>query len=223
MVRNVATRLGDLVENVVFLGGAATTLLITDSAANDVRPTMDVDIIVEVTTTAEYYRLAEQLRERGFREDTSEDAPLCRWLIGRMIVDIMPTDEASLGFANRWYRAAYDQAMTMEIDGLLIRVVTGPYFLVTKLDAFHGRGNGDFLASHDMEDIIALIDGRSELVDEIAQGPEDLRIHLTETFRELLKNEQFLEALPGHLAGDTASQQRLSILEARLNRIAEMA
>ena len=222
MVRDVATRLGDLVEHVVFLGGAATALLITDSAASDVRPTMDVDVIVEVTTTAEYHRLAEQLRERGFREDTSEDAPLCRWRIGKMIVDIMPIDEASLGFSNRWYRAAYEQAMSMEVDGLLIRVVTGPYFLATKLDAFHGRGNGDFMASHDMEDIIALIDGRSDLVDEIAQGPEDLRKHLTETFREFLRNERFLEALPGHLAGDTASQQRLPILDARLNRIAEM-
>jgi hypothetical protein len=222
MVSNVATQLGDLVENVVFLGGAATALLITDSAANDVRPTMDVDVIVELTTTAEYHRFAEQLRERGFREDTSEEAPLYRWLTGRMIVDIMPTDEASLGFGNRWYRAAYKQAMTMEIDRLHIRVVTGPYFLATKLDAFHGRGNGDFMASHDMEDIIALIDGRSELVDEIAQGPEGLRIHLGETFRELLRNKRFLEALPGHLAGDTASQQRLPILEARMNRIAEV-
>ena len=82
MVSNVATRLGDLVGNVVFLGGAATALLITDSAANDVRPTMDVDVIVELTTTAEYHRLAEQLRERGFREDTSEDAPLCRCAVG---------------------------------------------------------------------------------------------------------------------------------------------
>lgn len=117
---------------------------------------------------------------------------------------------------------AYEQAMTMEIDGLPIRVVTGPYFLATKLDAFHGRGNGDFMASHDMEDIIALIDGRSELVDEIAQGPENLRIHLVQTFHGLLRNERFLEALPGHLAGDTASQQRLPILEARMSRIAEL-
>lgn len=106
MVRYVAERLGDLVESVVFLGGASTALLITDSAASDVRPTKDVDVIVEVTTTAGYHRIAEQLRKRGFREDISEDAPLCRWLIGEMIIDIMPTDEASLGFSNRWYGAA---------------------------------------------------------------------------------------------------------------------
>lgn len=222
MVRDVATRFGDLAEDVVFLGGAATALLITDSAASDVRPTMDVDVIVEVTTTAEYHRLAEQLRKRGFREDTSEDAPLCRWRTGEMIVDIMPIDAASLGFSNRWYKAAYEQAMTMAVDGLQIRVVTGPFFLATKLEAFQSRGNGDFMASHDMEDIIALIDGRTELVDEVEQGPKDLRRHLTEAFRELLRNERFLEALPGHLAGDSASQQRLPILEARLSRIAEL-
>ena len=126
MVRDVATLFGDIVEDVVFLGGAATALLITDPAASDVRPTIDVDVIVEVTTTAEYYRFAERLRERGFQEDTSEEAPLCRWRAGGMIVDIMPIDEASLGFSNRWYRAAYEQAMSMEVDGLLIRIVSSP-------------------------------------------------------------------------------------------------
>lgn len=221
MVRDVATRFGDIVEDVVFLGGAATALLITDPAASDVRPTIDVDVIVEVTTTAEYYRFAERLRERGFQEDTSEEAPLCRWRAGGMIVDIMPTDEGSLGFSNCWYRAAYEQAVTMEIDGLHIQVVTAPYFLATKLGAFQNRGRGDFMASHDMEDIIALIDGRSEVVDEIAQGPKDLRKHLIETFSEMLSNERFLEALPGHLAGDSTSQRRIPILVERLRRIAE--
>lgn len=223
MVKNVAMRLGDLIENVVFLGGASTALLITDQAASDVRQTKDVDVIVDITTTAEYHRISEQLRDRGFREDTSEDAPLCRWLIDEMIVDIMPTDEASLGFSNRWYQAAYQHAVPTDIGEMIIRVVTGPYFLATKLEAFLGRGNGDFMASHDMEDIVAIIDGRAELVDEIAQGPEDLKLHLAETFHDMLSNERFVESLPGHLAGDFASQQRVPILKERIRRIIRLA
>jgi hypothetical protein len=223
MVHRVATRLGTLVDSVVFLGGAATTLLITDAAASDVRPTQDVDVIVEVTTTAEYHRLAEQLRKLGFREDTSEDAPLCRWLIGETIVDVMPIDEASLGFSNRWYGAAFEHAKPMDVSGLNIRVVTGPFFLATKLEAFNGRGKGDFMASHDMEDVIALIDGRKELVEEVAQAPIDLRKHLAMTFLDLLGNPLFWESLPGHLPGDVASQQRLPVLEARIREISEMA
>jgi predicted nucleotidyltransferase len=166
MIHHVAMRLGDLVDSVVFLGGATMTLLISDTAAGDVRPTKDVDVIVEIATTAEYHRLAEQLRGRGFNEDTSEGAPLCRWLIDNIIVDVMPTDEATLGFSNRWYREAFAHAVHTVVEGVTIRVVTAPFFLATKLEAFRTRGREDFMASHDLEDIIALVDGRSELVEE---------------------------------------------------------
>lgn len=221
MIRHVAMRLGDLVDRVVFLGGAATTLLITDAAASDVRPTKDVDVIVEIATTAEYHRLAEQLRGRGFSEDTSEGAPLCRWLVDGIIVDVMPTEEATLGFSNCWYREAFEHASRMAIeDTVPIRVVTAPFFLATKLEAFQARGRGDFMASHDLEDIIALIDGRGEILEEVAMAPDVLRSFLAVAFRDLLVSPLFLDALPGHLPGDAASQQRLPLLMSRLHKIA---
>lgn len=172
MIHHVAVRLGDLVERVVFLGGATTTLLITDAAASDVRPTKDVDIIVEIATTAEYHRLAERLRGLGFSEDASEGAPLCRWLVDDIVVDVMPTDEASLGFSNRWYREAFEHAALRSVEGVHIRVVTAPFFLATKIEAFKERGRGDFMASHDLEDIIALVDGRRELLEEVTSAPK---------------------------------------------------
>jgi len=82
----------------------------------------------------------------------------------------MPLDEKILGFSNRWYRAAMEAAtMHHLLRDLEIRVVTAPYFLATKLEAFRGRGRGDFLASHDLEDLIFVIDGRSTIVDEYKQ------------------------------------------------------
>jgi len=42
-----------------------------------------------------------------------------------------------------------------------IRVVTAPYFFATKIEAFKDRRRRDFWASHDLEDLIFLIDGRS--------------------------------------------------------------
>lgn len=223
MIHHVAMRLGDLVDSVVFLGGATTTLLITDTAAGDVRPTKDVDVIVEIATTAEYHRLAEQLRGRGFNEDSSEGAPLCRWLIDGIIVDVMPTDEATLGFSNRWYREAFEHATLTVIKGVAIRVVTAPFFLATKLEAFRTRGHEDFMASHDLEDIIFLVDGRSELVEEVGLTPAALQSYLATTFRQLLANPLFLDALPGHLPGDAASQQRRPLLLERLRRISAFA
>ena len=221
MVRHVAERLGDLRERVVFLGGAATTLLITDQAAPDVRPTLDVDVIVEIGSGPDYNRLGESLREIGFTEDASEGAPLCRWLIDGIRVDIMPTDERILGFSNRWYLSALRHAVHTEIgSGVTIRIVTAPFFLATKLEAFFGRGRDDFLASHDLEDIIAVLDGRKEIAEEVKSVPEEVREFLAGNFDALLQNREFLDALPGHLPPDVASQKRAMVV---LNRIREIA
>lgn len=224
MIRHVARCLGDLRERVVFLGGAATALLITDKATPDVRVTTDVDVIVEIASRVDYYRLAESLRDLKFTEDTGEDAPVCRWRIDGIAVDVMPTDEEILGFSNQWYSQALRFASTVEIaEKLAIRVVTGPYFLATKIDAFYNRGKGDFRASHDMEDIVMLLDGRPELGEEVRTAAEEVKDFLSRTFGEFLQNRDFLDALPGHLMPDSASQQRIPLLMERIRNIAEAA
>jgi predicted nucleotidyltransferase len=164
MIRHIAGRLGHLRERVVFLGGAATALLITDTAAPDVRVTIDVDVIVEVASRVEYHRLADSLRIAGFQEDIREEALLCRWLIDEIALDVMPTDTEILGFSNRWYPSALQFATMHVLAGeMAIRLVTAPYLLATKIEAFYSRGNSDFIASHDLEDIITLIDGRPDI------------------------------------------------------------
>ncbi len=101
MVKPVARGLGDLKDRVVFLGGAATSLLITDPALPHIRTTFDVDVIVEVASRMEYYRLEDALRERGFTQSVDSESPVCRWSFQDVVVDVMPTDEEILGFANR--------------------------------------------------------------------------------------------------------------------------
>jgi predicted nucleotidyltransferase len=222
MVIHVARKLGALLERVVFLGGSATGLLITDPAVPDVRMTQDVDVIVEAATWLEYHRLEQALIEKGFDRDTSEGAPLCRWLVDGVIVDVMPVSEEILGFSNRWYGPALQNSVTREVaPDLTIRLVTAPYFLATKIEAFRGRGNGDYLASHDLEDMITLIDGRKELLDEINTTSPDLRGFLADTFRDYLANPLFVECISGNLLPDKASQGRLPLIMKRMNRIAE--
>lgn len=223
MIRHVAARLGHLRERVVFLGGAATALLVTDDAAPDVRVTVDVDVIVEIASRGDYYRLADSLRGAGFSEDSREGAPVCRWLVEGIAVDVMPTDAEILGFSNQWYQQALQHAEVRQIsDDMAIRLVTAPYFLATKIDAFHNRGNEDFIASHDMEDIITLLDGRPEIVGEVRNAPEDVKAFLSKKFGEFLNNRSFLDALPGHLLPDSASQQRVPILMERIGAIANL-
>lgn len=222
MVRHVAGRLGALRERMVFLGGAATALLITDPATPDVRVTTDVDVIVEVASRLEYYRLAELLRSRGFSEDHEEGVPMCRWRVDGIAVDVMPTDTDILGFSNQWYSQALQSATASEIaEGVTIRVVTAPYFLATKIDAFYGRGKGDFMASHDMEDMVTLLDGRPELVAEVRSAPAELRDFLSKSFCDFLLKRDFLDSLPGYLMPDSASQRRISLLMEKIRAVAE--
>jgi hypothetical protein len=129
LLTDAAELLRPLLGNLVFVGGCATALLITDQAAAEVRPTCDVDAIAEIFSYADYVAFSERLRNLGFSEDTGEGAPLCRWLKATTTLDVMPLDERILGFSNRWYKAAleFSEQRTLK-PGLSIRVVTAPYF-----------------------------------------------------------------------------------------------
>lgn len=213
-------RLGVLIEEMVFLGGCATGLLITDAVAPAIRATKDVDVIVEVASLIEYHRLAKRLRECGFSEDQSADAPICRWHAGDILLDVMATHPDILGFGNEWYQRAYDAAEWAVLpSGNRLRLVSAPYFLVTKIAAFKGRGQGDYMMSHDMEDIVAVLDGRQEIVEEVRKCEPGLRDLLQEYLSGLLNDDRFIEALPGHIPGDAGSQARVPIIVQRLKAI----
>jgi len=199
-------------------------LLLSDQGAPEVRSTMDVDVIVEVTSPLAYYRLADRLRELGFREVSEEGAPVCRWEVGGVLVDVMPTLPDVLGFSNRWYAGAFATASEVLIaEDLVIRLVTPPYFLATKVEAFRSRGGGDFLASHDMEDIVAVLDGRPEIVAEVARSEAPLRQFLREAFASFLSQRPFVDAVSGHLPPDAASQARSPIVLKRAREITRQA
>jgi hypothetical protein len=186
--------------------------------AAPVRATHDVDAIVAAASYGELIKLENNLRQLGFRESIEDGAPRCRWINDDLILDFMPTDPAILGFSNRWYRPALENAQRTRIGEYEIRVITAPYFLATKLEAFHGRGENDF-SSHDLEDIVTVIDGRPELVDEVHLVPADLQKYLSDEFGALLSNRNFLEALPSHLLPDAASQQRLGLVLKRMKQL----
>lgn len=219
----VARKLGDLKDRMVFVGGSVLALLIDDPASTPPRHTDDLDLIVEVDSVTRYYDLTEELRKLGFRLDQSDGAPLCRWRIEEIIVDVMPTTPDVLGFSNRWYAATIHAAVEHEIEpGLRIRVATAPYFVATKLEALAGRGNGDYVASHDLEDIVTVVDARATLVGEVTAAPDDVRRYLASQFGTMLKHRAFVDAISGHLPGDDANQARVPLVLDRLKAIAAL-
>jgi predicted nucleotidyltransferase len=214
----LAGKLDDLLSRIVFVGGCVTDLLITDPAAAPARPTFDVDAIVAVGSYSEFTFLENELRMLGFKQPHTEDAPICRWRIGSLVFDVMPADLSVLGFTNRWYQPAFENAQRMQIGNFEVALITAPYFLATKLEAFHGRGKNDF-RSHDLEDIIAVVDGRPELADEVRVSSSELQEYLSTEISQLLSNRGFLQALPGHLLPDAASQQRAGLVLNRLKQL----
>jgi hypothetical protein len=117
----IAEALGDLRERLVFVGGCATALLITDPAAAPVRATEDVDTIVAIVSKFEYHQLGEALRARGFSQPLEQGDPPFRWTFAGMKLDVMPIDQTVLGFSNRWYEPAMQSAVTVTLrEGLSI-------------------------------------------------------------------------------------------------------
>lgn len=222
----IASRLGDLREEVVFVGGMARGPLITDPAVPGPRPTKDVDVILDASGLEEYEAYCARLRKLGFRDDPSEDAPICRYVLcdptpgtPNPPVDFMPLDPGILGFSNVWYLDAFESSVVVETRAGPIRLINAPCFVATKLESFAARGEGDFY-QHDIEDVVVVVDGRPSLITELGTAPRELRTFVAEEVGRLLGEPDFLDALPGHLPPDPASQQRLPLLLSRLRAIA---
>ncbi|BBI50690.1 hypothetical protein HORIV_31110 [Vreelandella olivaria] len=67
--------------------------------------------------------------------------------------------------------------------------------MATKLEAYKGRGNNDPLESHDLEDILNLVDGRPELLDEIRLVDAALQDYIAKELSQLLEDENFAYAV----------------------------
>ena len=136
----------------------------------------------------------------------------------------MPTEEGIIGFSNRWYREAIRAAREIALRGdLSIRLVTAPYFIATKYEAFIGRGRGDYLASHDFEDLMAVIDGRPELEAELSAASAQLRKHIAGVIGKTIADDRFHAVVGGFVIEDGGSLDRASVLMARMRRLAGLA
>lgn len=223
LVELVAQTLDKLCDELMFVGGCAAGLLCTSPSAAPARVTYDVDVVAEVVALSKYHALEKQFAERGFTRDIAEDAPICRWRLGEVEVDLMPTDARVLGFANRWYPLAHETATRFALpSGKHIRLISAPAFLATKLEAFSTRGEGNLMVSHDFEDIIHVLDGRPEIVSEVASTTNELVDYLVSRFTEIISHPDFNNTLPGLVEFDELYEERVNRVRERINAIAKL-
>ncbi len=217
-LRQIAQALGELREQVVFVGGAVAGLLVTDPLADSVRATRDVDAVVNASR-AGFHRIEEAVAACGFARDVSSEV-ICRWVhkASGVIFDLMPVQPEVLGFSNRWYPYAVETAVPADLgQGVVIRLVSATAFVATKLEAFASRGGGDFLSSHDLEDVLNIVDGREELASEMRMAPPELRAAVATALAQLLAHPNFANVLPGLLA----EPERTKVVIERLRALSQ--
>ncbi len=203
-IKAVYNSLGALKDKVVFVGGSTVALYADyeNGIQEDlVRPTDDVDILIELWAYYDYTEVEEKLRSVGF-QNVKESGVICRYRIQGIIVDLLATGKDVLGFGNKWYPDGFKQAIEMAIDDEHnIMILSAPYFIATKLEAFKspGReGNNDGRISRDFEDIIFIFEHRSSIWKELDQSNGELKTYLKEEFRRITTHPQFEEWVDGH-------------------------
>ncbi len=217
MLEEAAAVLGPLLDELMLVGGCAAGLLVTDPGASPIRPTEDVDLLVEATTYVDYQNAVARLVDRGFSRGTVPSDPICRFRHPNLVVDLMPLEEGVLGFSNRWYRSALESPAWYRLSsGVEIAHLDGPHFIASKLEAFQSRGEEDYLASSDLEDVVVVVDGRPSIDAELAAAAESLRSFVASSVERCLASQYFVEALPSMFDGEPDSGARAARLLERL-------
>jgi len=220
-LERAAVVLAPLLDELTLVGGCATGLLIQDQAAASPRPTYDIDFVVDVVTYASLQQLGERLSRLGLQPAMEKGAPICRWRLGELRLDVMPAEERILGFSNRWYRSAVRHRISRTLQsGACLHHIDAPHFLATKLEAYRSRGGGDAIGSQDLEDLVRVVDGREALASEMARAPAEVRAFIAAGLRECLADRYFVEALPGYFADLEEGLQRSRGTEQRLRELA---
>lgn len=217
IIKKIALALGELNEQVIFVGGATVGLYINDPAADDVRPTKDVDISLSVATVGELESIREELARKGFIQ-TDEDNVICRFRYDDVKVDVMNTKAIGWAPANPWFAPGFENRLQFEIEGQHIFIIPLPYFLATKFEAYNNRGNNEPRTSQDIEDIVYLLDNRTDISEQLINAPNNVKPFLKSEIEKILNDKVKQEAISGNLFYESRNERYIMIMD-KLNQI----
>ena len=199
LVAEVAKGLKELNEKMIFIGGAVISLYTDDPAADEIRPTADIDMTINLANYVEWVQMQERLSELEFYPDPQGQS-ICSYKFQNIAIDIMPAEDSSIGISNTWYKPGFNYLQTIQLeDGIIIKILSSPYFLATKLEAFKDRGKNDFYGSHDFEDIIYILDNRTTIVEEIIAADSNVKEYIKTELTTIKNHSQSDEILAMHI------------------------
>lgn len=216
VVAEVAAALKEVKEEMVFVGGAVVSLYTDDPAADEIRPTQDIDLTLNIINLHHWEQVQEKLGDLGFYPDPFGHA-ICSYKYRNIPVDIMASEDGPLGPANRWYKIGFQGLWTAKAKDQEIKILSAPCYLATKFEAFNSRGT-DYRTSHDIEDIIYVLDNRTTIVEEIMVT--DLRIQefLKEQLQRIINIGLLQEVLMAHIH-PLMLEERMPITEEKITYI----
>ncbi len=218
LVAQVAIALEELREKMVFIGGAVISLYTDDPASEEIRPTSDIDMTINLANYNEWAQMQERLAELKFYPD-SEGHSICSYKYDKIAIDIMPAEDSSIGVSNIWYKPGFKYLQQIELpEGVNINILPSTYFLATKLEAFKDRGANDFYGSHDYEDIIYLLDNRITIVEDILAADEDVRTYIKQEINVIKNHPQASEILAVHIH-PLVREERFVMLMEKIEKI----
>ena len=219
LVAQVAEGLKELKDKMVFIGGAVISLYTDDPSADEIRPTSDIDMTINLANYAEWAKMQERLAELNFYPDPQGQS-ICSYKFQDIAIDIMPAEDSSIGVSNQWYKPGFKnlQKIQLENEGVEINILPAAYFLATKLEAFKDRGENDFYGSHDFEDIIYLIDNRKTIVSDIQEADEEVKQFIRTELTAIKNHNQSDEILAMHIH-PLIREERFKILKEKIEKI----
>ncbi len=197
-VKKIAHALGELNQQVVFVGGAIVSLYIDDASADDVRPTQDIDFSMEIVNLGELEEIRETLKSKSFHQSI-EDNVICRFRYEDIKVDVMATKAIGWAPANPWFAPGFEHLIEIEVDEIVIRCLSLPYFLATKFTAFYDRGSKDPRTSKDFEDLVYLLNYTSTIKEQVLLAEKEVKNYLNNCFLDILDDSTKQEAILGNL------------------------
>jgi len=216
VVAEIAEALKDIKQDMVFVGGAVISLYTDDPAADEIRPTQDVDMTINILNLGHWEEVQKKLSELGFQPDPFGHA-ICSYKYNDIPVDIMATEDGPLGPSNRWYKVGFKNLWNVKVKDQEIKILSAPCYLATKFEAFKNRGN-DYRTSHDIEDIIYVIDNRIDIVSEITEGEPSILLFIREQLQIIINKGILKEVIVSHIH-PLMFDERIVIVEEKIEQI----
>jgi hypothetical protein len=220
VVEKVAKALGEINDEVIYVGGAIIVLYATEDGADQPRPTIDIDITVQINTYSQMDEMRERLANKKIFPATGETL-IYRYTYEGVFIDFIPIKATPLGPTNKWFRLGFKRTYPVTIGDTRIRILPVSLFLATKWEAYMNRGD-DPRMSHDFEDIIYVLDNNLNLVEDVSHADKEVRDFLKQMSIEIQSYSSMNEIIECHLNSMTAEERSKRIIE-KLESIEKIA